>query len=127
VRSAHEASESDSADENAGEQAEWERYLDLALAAGFVLRTKVEGWKLFCEQLSVPPFVFWERLPGFDRLRRALDVTERAAFVAEGFLRWLNANRPAGEPERLTVPLTAEGVAAATEEFFRQRVQWWGG
>ena len=114
-------------EEAPSERPRWQRFLDMALAAGFVLRTKAEGWKLFCERMTVPPFALWENLPGFDRLQRALKLAERAAFAPEGFLRWLNDIRPAGEAKRTEVPLTVEGVAAATEELFRKRVKWWGG
>jgi hypothetical protein len=103
------------------------RLLDVALAAGYMLRTKANGWKLFCERLNVPPFLLWEVLPGFKRVQRTLALTEKAAFVAEGFLRWLNRVRPKGEPEFTIVPLTAEGVADETEKAYRHRVQWWGG
>lgn len=113
--------------DDAGDRSLWQRHLDLALAAGFVLRTKAAGWELFCEQMTVPPFAVWEGLPGFDRLQRGLQMAGNAAFVPEGFLRWRNAIRPAGEPERSELPVTAEGMAAAAEELFRQRVQWWGG
>jgi hypothetical protein len=91
----------------------WQRSLELAYAAGFMLRTKADGWKLFCEQLSVPPFVLWEGLPGCDRLRRALALTEESAFRPEGFLCWLNRIRPKGKPELTAVPLTVEGMADA--------------
>jgi hypothetical protein len=104
-----------------------ERYLNLALAAGFMLRTKAEGWKLFCERLSLPPLLLWEGYPGFDRLRRALALAEKAAFVPEGFLRWMNDVRPAGEPELTAVPLTAEGLADATAKAYREWTAWWGG
>jgi hypothetical protein len=106
-----------------------ERSLDLALAAGFVLRTKAEGWKLFCERSTLSPFAVWEGLPGLERLQRALELAEQAAFVPEGFLRWLNDRRPAGEPERTEVPswLTVEGVADATAKMFQGRVAWWRG
>jgi hypothetical protein len=117
----------DAEDEVAGDRCLGERYLDMALAAGFVLRTKAEGWQLFCGRITVPAFVLWEGLPGFDRLQHALQLSERAAFVAEGFLRWLNGIRPAGEPEWVTMPLTAESLAAATAEAFQERVAWWGG
>jgi hypothetical protein len=117
----------ESAEGDAGERPVWQRHLDLALAAGFVLRTKAEGWELFCERMAVPPLALWEGLPGLDRLQRALKMAEKAAFAPEGFLRWLNAIRPAGEPERAEVPLTSEGMAAAAEELFRRRVEWWGG
>ena len=103
------------------------RALDIALAAGYMLRTTANGWKLFCERLNVPPFLLWEESPGFDRVQRALALAEKAAFVPEGFLRWINRVRPKGEPELTAVPLTPEGVAAATAEAFRQRVQWLGG
>lgn len=123
------------ADANAGEDhaatnpdcSTWDRYFDLFLASGYELRAELEGWKLFCEKLNIPPFLLWEVLPGFDRLQRALALAEKAAFTPEGFLRWLNRIRPAGQPELTTVPLTAEAVAKAAEEAFRKRVEWWGG
>jgi hypothetical protein len=45
-----------------GKTSAWMRCLDIALAAGFVLRAKADGWKLFCERLTVPPFALWEGL-----------------------------------------------------------------
>jgi hypothetical protein len=117
----------DAAEDVVEELSPWERSLDLALAAGFVLRTKTEGWKLFCQRLTIPPWVFWKGLPGFDRLRHALKVCKRVAFSPEGFLRWLNRVRPAGEPEQSQVRLTVEGWAAAAEAMFRERIAWWGG
>jgi hypothetical protein len=106
-----------------------ERSLDLALAAGFVLRTKAAGWKVFCERMTLSPFAVWEGLPGLERLQRALALAEKAAFVPEGFLSWLNDRRPPGEPERTEVPpwLTVEGVADATAKMFQGRVAWWRG
>ena len=100
---------------------------DLALATGFFLRRKVDGWKLFCERLNVPPFVLWKDHPGFDRLMRSLDLAERAAFVPEGMVRWLNRIRPAGEPELTEAPFGVEWIADATERLFRKQAEWWGG
>jgi hypothetical protein len=82
-----------------GEPTLWQRTRDLALAAGFMVRAKTDGWKLFCERMNVPPFLFWERLPGFDRLQLALALAEEAAFFPEGMLRWLNAIRQERKPE----------------------------
>jgi hypothetical protein len=104
-----------------------ERRLDLILVAGFVLRTKAEGWKLFCERMGVPPFALWECLPGFERLRHALALAEKAAFVPEGVVRWLNDIRPERSPKVTEVRLTAEKVADEAASMFRDRVQWWGG
>jgi hypothetical protein len=98
----------------------------LALAAGFVLRTRAAGWRLFCERLSIPPFLLWEMLPGCDRLQRALRLADQAAFVPEVFLRWLNRIRPEGAPELAELPLTAEAVADGHAKLFRSRVEWWG-
>ena len=51
--------------EDADKEPVWLRALDVALAAGYMLRTKANGWKLFCERLNVPPFLLWEIHPGF--------------------------------------------------------------
>lgn len=101
--------------------------LDLALAAGYVLRTKADGWKLFCERLNVPPFLLWQDLPGHSRLHCLLGLSEKAAFTAEGFLRYINDGRPQGASARTTVSLTTKTIADETEALFRHRVQWWGG
>jgi hypothetical protein len=106
-----------------GRQRRW----NLTLAAGFVLKVKADGWKLFCEQLTVPPFATWTDLPGFDRLERALALAEHAGFLPAGMVRWLNDVRPAGTPALSTVPLTVEGIADATAKMFQDRVDWWGG
>jgi hypothetical protein len=102
----------------------WKEYLDLILASGYVLRVKAEAWKLFCKKWSIPPFLFWEKLPGFDRLQRALSLAQKAAFVPEGFLRWLNGIRPDGKAELTEIPLTPDGLAKALEEVFQELVQW---
>jgi hypothetical protein len=92
-----------------------------------ILKTKVDGWKLFCQRMTIPPFTFWEGLPGFARLKRALARAEEAAFVPEGFLRWLNDVRPAGQPELSDVALTVEGVADAVEKRYRESISRKGG
>lgn len=122
-----EETDAEADEEGAGQEPICFRSLDIALAAGYMLRTKANGWKLFCERLNIPPFLHWEIHPGFDRLQEVLAMAEKAAFVPEGFLRWLNRARPKGEPELTAVPLTVEGVADETEKAFRWRVQWWGG
>jgi hypothetical protein len=104
-----------------------DRLFALALAAGFILKTKADGWKLFCQRMTIPPFAFWEGLPGFDRLERALARAEEAAFVPEGFLRWTNDVRPAGQPELTYVPLAVEGVAEAIAKRYREGIKRLGG
>jgi hypothetical protein len=105
----------------------WQPALELAYAFGYTLRTKADGWKLFCERLNVPPCLLWEKLPGFDRLRRALALSEEAAFAPEDWLRWLNRIRSAGTAELTEVPLTVEGEADANAKAFQDQVQRWGG
>jgi hypothetical protein len=111
----------------AGKRPVASRLFDLALAAGFVLKTKADGWKRFCERLNVPPWLLWLEHPGFDRLQGALSRAERAAFTPEGIVRWMNRIRPADAPERTEAPLTIEGQAADMERTFRKRAEWWGG
>src|SRR5262249_43074105 len=81
-----------------------QRFFDMALASGCLLRIKADGWKLFCERLNVPPLLCWERFPGFERIQRALAMAEQAAFDSESFIRWLNHNRPEGESMVTTLP-----------------------
>ena len=91
-----------------GKDRTWFRTLDVMLAAGYILRTKANGWKLFCERLNVPPFLCWGMLPGFERLQILLDAAEKAAFM-QGFLKWHNRVRPKGEPElKRVTPETRE-------------------
>jgi hypothetical protein len=118
--------------DDAGERPPWQRALDVALAAGLMLRIKADGWRLFCERMNVPPFLLWEGLPGYDRLQRALRGAEGtgsfpgAAFGPEGFLRWVNGVRPKGTPEHTDLPFTVEGIASTNAAVFRQRAKWWG-
>jgi len=102
------------------EQTSRQRRLNLTLAAGFVLKVKAGGWKLLCERLSVPPFVVWKGLPGFDRLERARALAEQAAFMPAGMVHWLNDVRPAGTPALSRVPLTVEGIADALVVRYRR-------
>jgi hypothetical protein len=74
----------------AGDRPAWQRFQEGAYAIGYVLRTKADGWKLFCERLNVPPYLLWEGLPGFERLQRALKLAELSAFDGAGMVRWLN-------------------------------------
>jgi hypothetical protein len=114
-------------EDEASELTAQQRMMDLVLASGYMLRTKTEGWKLFCERLNVPPFLLWKVLPGFDRLERYLAIAEKVAFYPEGFLRWMNRVRPEEEPELTEVPVTAEGLADAAETMYRERAKWWEG
>jgi hypothetical protein len=110
------------------------RYLDLYLAQGFMLKTKVDGWKLFCGRLSIPPFALWGLLPGFERFRRALDLLEdnefrvAPAFRPDGMLHWLSKTRPDGEPEpSMEQVISPQRYADELDEYFRERAEWWGG
>jgi hypothetical protein len=101
---------------------------DVLLAHGFILKTKATGWKLWCERRGLPPFGLWMQLPGFDRLKRALDLTENspfgpATFTDQMFLIWLNRIRPLEPAETTEMNCTAERYAAELEEMFQERVR----
>ena len=100
---------------------------DMVWSAGFRLRTKVDGWKQFCKQMRIHPFLSWRSCPGFKKIERALEYTKKAAFGHEEYLQSLNARRQATMLEFTEVPLTAATFAEAIEETFRDRVRWWGG
>jgi hypothetical protein len=111
-----------------------DRCLGIFLAAGFILKVKLSGWQCWCERRHLPPFRSWKMMPGYDRLQRALKLTQQAphipggaAFTSKGMLQWLNRVRPTGEPELSAVPLSAEGQADALESLFQDCVRGHGG
>jgi hypothetical protein len=111
----------------------WERMLQLYYAQGFILKTKIAGWRLFCERLALPPFALWKLLPGFDRLQSAIDLLEDQhgpppAFEPEGMVRWLNGIHSKGAPKATQDALLSPGRSANDlESAFRRLVEWWGG
>jgi hypothetical protein len=104
-----------------------ERLMDLALLKGFYLKTTADGWNQFCAAENLPALAIWECMPGFARLRDALALAERAAFIPEGVVAWLNRMRDEGKPEVTQPPVTPDEVAAWLGKQFRERVKWWGG
>jgi hypothetical protein len=110
-----------------------QRRLDIALATGYLLKVRTEGWKRFCERLGVPSFALWELLPGYKRLRIALRLADGtpdmpgAAFAPEGMIAWLNKVRPTGESEVRKLISTVDWYAERFEEMYRERATWWGG
>ena len=110
----------------------WHRAGELVYAAGFLLKAKLAGWKLFCEQWNDAPFAAWEKasFPGLDRLKLAFAHAEAGtAFpTSADMVRWLNGIRPASNPEATEADImTAERFADIFEAAFRERVRWWGG
>jgi hypothetical protein len=110
------------------------RTLNHYLAQGFILRTKLWGWKVLCRRLSVPAFAVWQLLPGFDRLQHAMQLLEdnefrlAPVFQPEGRLRWLSRIRPEGAAEpSMENLISPERFADDLEKVFRRRVEWWGG
>ena len=106
---------------------EWREWSALQLALGFILQTKANGWKLFCERMTIPPFALWEGLPGYHRLRRALALAELNAFEPAQYLQWRNNVRQPGEPELTELTLTVERVADLTATLYRDFVISCGG
>lgn len=123
---AHSEAESASGgrDSNAGADQPEEETADLPIGmrrliqfhtSGYVLRTKTEGWKLFCQRLNVRAFALWEKFPGFQRLQDVTALAEQAAFKSD-------------LPDlAVDTSMTAERLAAAYEKAFRERTWWWGG
>jgi hypothetical protein len=108
--------------------------LSAYLAVGFSLKTKITGWKLFCERLNVPPFTIWKSFPGYDRFEAAMMRVEGtegrfpAAFPPEAMLRFLQNLRPEGTPELSMAGLmSAEAVAKELDEMLRTGVKQFGG
>ncbi len=126
--------EAELADDESEPLTTFDRARGLVLAAGFMLKTKVDGWKLCCGRLNVPHFLLWSVYPRFSRLQSALDVLTGTddfpgpAFEAEGMVRFFNRLRlpeaPQATAERL---ISAEKLADELEAAYCNRAKWWGG
>jgi hypothetical protein len=110
------------------------KLLRAVFGLGFILKTKIDGWKLFCERMNVPAFTIWESLPGYERLAKAMaEVDEKktdfpTAFLAEHMLRFLQNNRPKGFPEPTEDSLfSAEAYADGLDKMLREGVKQRGG
>jgi hypothetical protein len=107
----------------------WHVFTELALAIGYQLRIRRDGWILFCERLSVPPFLLWENLTGFERLQDNLERCDKLdIFSPQGMASWLNYVRQTGELEIKMEELeTPEIIARILDQRFRHGVQKWLG
>ena len=105
----------------------WKYYLDLGRAAGHLLLARTARWQRFCQKMNVPPYLLWEQLPGFDRLRRTLAEAEKTSFSTDEFSCWLNDPCSEGMPEITAFTADPSIGAAADMETFRQLVRQWGG
>jgi hypothetical protein len=97
-------------------------------AAGYLLKTRMAGWELWCKRRKLPALAFFQELPGYDRLQRALALTRESRDRAWGFafspnemLNWLNTMRDQGRPELVELPCTAERYADEYEWRFQDR------
>jgi len=136
IDTAKNAEDDDSADDDSADDVvkhpACHRAGELVYAAGFLLKVKLAGWKVFCERWSDAPFAAWEEavFSGLDRLKLALARAEAgSAFpTSADMVRWLNGIRPAGDPEATEADImTAERLADSFDAAFRERVRWWGG
>jgi hypothetical protein len=108
-------------------RSEWQRDHDIVLAAGFWLRTKYDGWKLFCQRKGIPSVTLWEGLPGFERVQHARALAERVAFAPEDMVRWRNMVRPEGKPKAtLEGLMSPERLADSLQNSFQQLLGLWG-
>jgi hypothetical protein len=118
-----------------GKSPAWEHYMHLEYAFGFLLKTKADGWKLFCERRHLPPFSLWEFLPGWERLQRYLKRVEGTAewpgmaFQREGMLRFMNSVRlkKGGATVTDANMISPEGLANDLDTLFDWHVERCGG
>jgi hypothetical protein len=99
------------------------RARDLALLSGYEFKARFDGWNLFCGRWNVPPrFIDWELLPGFDRLRDALELAGEAGVSRERFWECLTGQRDAaGE---LDLADTGFMSPEAYADFLEARFRW---
>jgi hypothetical protein len=112
-----------------------QRWMHLMLAAGYMVKSRADGWELFCKRRHVPPFLLFELMPGYRRLRSVLDLLNGTpdlpgpAFTAAGMVRFLkDIHREKGRGELTEADIfTAEGIADQLDATFREIVERRGG
>jgi hypothetical protein len=78
-----------------------------AMAAGFVFRLYLAGWRQFCAGLNIDPEWLWQCFPGFGTIQRAEQRSgpnpesgfPGPAFKAEGFARYMARLELGVDPE----------------------------
>lgn len=110
----------------------WARMGRIVYAAGFLFKTRLAGWKVFCDHWNYAFFEFWDHndFPGLSQIRRALELTDggNAFPTAADMVCWLNDIRSANAPPATEGNIfSAEGYALGLEFAFRERVKLWGG
>ena len=110
---------------------EWQDAFNLTLAAGYMLRVKVEGWKLFCKRerffTEANAFASWKSLPGFDRLKQAVDFADTATYTStDEFIRWHHVYADKHNIRKWAEAPTAESFADTLALTFQDLVKWWG-
>ena len=100
----------------------------LVMSAGYLLKTRMAGWQLWCVRRHLPPLAFLKDLPGYERMMRVLELTQDApdqrgrAFTAAAMLHWINQlARRLGKPNLTELPCTAETIADDYEWLFEVR------
>lgn len=96
-------------------------------AAGYIVQTYAEGWRLFCENRGIPSHLSWEKLPGYERVQTRLSQAQKVAYPAEEFVAWLNSVKPVDHPELNASPYTPDGIARQLDEAMAFATRWWGG
>jgi hypothetical protein len=108
------------------------RWLWAAMADGFVLKTKASAWRLWCDRRHLPAYALWEMLPGWQRLKGALEHSEGTprlagcAFAPEGMLRWLNCIRSRAAEPIAELDCTPEAIVGELERWYQDRLHWHG-
>jgi hypothetical protein len=93
-----------------------------------MLKTKADGWALFCERRNFDPSFLWTDLPGYPRLKYALERAGKCAYSPSGMASWMYAHFRDDGPETTEADLmSADSFADETETLFRGRVEWWRG
>jgi hypothetical protein len=100
-----------------------ERFRGATMLCGFLFKTKLAGWRLFCQEESVDPMLLWSVLPGFESLRWAEKWAATKAFQPDAAARFL-ASEFLGDSGRKQV--TAESEARELRECLEARAAFWG-
>ena len=88
---------------------------------GYRFLVHVDGWRLFCDQLSIDHDILLRGLPGYDSIRQAEEMARLLAFTEDEYLDFQGT----ADPSKQFVVTTAETEAAAMHDFLEAGLAQW--
>jgi hypothetical protein len=97
-----------------------ERLRAITMFSAYLFNARVAGWRLFCDELHLPPDRFGDVMPGRELLDVANEIATEVALTSEEATEYVRGRHP--DADRAP---TAEDVAAGWREAYVEWVDFW--